>query len=70
MLPDSVSTASEKVSSILLFIATSDWSSEGIELDKLGEMKSTVVKLRVEVSLIPGKELPELSSKADASICK
>ena len=44
-------------------------SSAGVELLKEGASESAEVKLREVLSEMPAKEFPELSSKAEASIC-
>ena len=68
MSPDSISTFSEKVSSILLFIANWVALLFGLEVLNFGGAISSDVKERDVLSLIPAKELPVLSSKAEASI--
>ena len=65
-----MSTASEKVSSILLSTSTLEALSAGFDELRVGETTSAVVKESDVSSLIPEKELLEGSSKADASICK
>ena len=67
-MPVSTSTASEKLRTILLVVATAVASSAGEEELKEGLVSSAVVKLRVVVSLIPAYELLEESSKAVAAI--
>ena len=68
MFPLSTSTASEKVRTMLLSMATSVALSAGVELPRDGEITSAVVKEREVVSEIPAKELLEGSSKAVAGI--
>ena len=68
-MPVSTSTASEKLRTILLVVATAVALSAGEEELKEGLVSSAVVKLRDVVSLIPAYELLEESSKAVAAIC-
>ena len=63
------STLSEKVNLISLATSTFVESSEGLELLKVGATTSAEVKLNEVLSDIPAKELLELSSKAEESIC-
>ena len=53
ILPLSTSTASEKVRTILLVVATAVALSAGVLLLKVGAVSSAVVKDSVVVSLIP-----------------
>ena len=69
ILPVSTSTASEKLRTILLVVATAVALSAGEEELKEGFVSSAVVKLRVVVSLIPAYDLLKESSKAVAAIC-
>ena len=69
ILPVSTSTASEKLRTILLVVATAVALSAGEEELKEGLVSSAVVKLYVVLSLIPAYELLEESSKAVAAIC-
>ena len=52
-MPLSTSTASEKLRTILLLVATAVALSAGVEELKEGLVSSAVVKLRLVVSLIP-----------------
>ena len=52
-MPLSTSTASEKLRTILLVVATAVASSAGEKEEIVGAVSSAVVKLRLVVSLIP-----------------
>ena len=69
IFPKTALTASEKESSILLLTKTLVSLSEGLEFNIVGGLKSIVEKLNVAESFMPKNELPEISSKAEESIC-
>ena len=68
IFPKTALTASEKVSSILLFTATAVDSSTGREVINSGSSLSSVVNFKDDLSLIPSNELFEMSLKELGSI--